>query len=61
MAAEIRTLFPVVKECIARPKQGKAWHWTALRPEATTGFGLGNPMNLGMSIAVYAAISKRRL
>jgi hypothetical protein len=39
-------------------QQGKAWHWTALRPEATTGFGLGNPMNLGMSIAVYAAISK---
>jgi hypothetical protein len=24
-------------------QQGKAWHWTALRPEATTGFGLGNP------------------
>jgi nucleoside-diphosphate-sugar epimerase len=39
-------------------QRGKAWHWTALRPEATTGFGLGNPMNLGMSIAVYAAISK---
>src|SRR5258708_7937862 len=39
-------------------RQRKEWHWTALRPEATTGFGLGNPMNLGMSIAVYAAISK---
>jgi nucleoside-diphosphate-sugar epimerase len=39
-------------------QRGKAWHWTALRPEATTGFGLGNPMNLGMSIAVYAVISK---
>ena len=39
-------------------QQGKAWHWTALRPEAIAGFGLGNPMNLGMSIAVYAAISK---
>jgi hypothetical protein len=39
-------------------QQGKAWHWTALRPEATTGFGLGNPMNLGMWIAVYAVISK---
>jgi nucleoside-diphosphate-sugar epimerase len=39
-------------------QQGKVWHWTALRPEATTGFALGNPMNLGMSIAVYAAISK---
>jgi nucleoside-diphosphate-sugar epimerase len=39
-------------------QQGKAWYWTALRPEATTGFGIGNPMNLGMSIAVYAVISK---
>ncbi len=39
-------------------QRGKAWHWTALRPDMTTGFGLGNPMNLGMSIAVYAAISK---
>jgi nucleoside-diphosphate-sugar epimerase len=39
-------------------QRGKAWHWTALRPDMTTGFALGNPMNLGMSIAVYAAISK---
>jgi nucleoside-diphosphate-sugar epimerase len=47
------------QEDLLRERQmGKAWHWTALRPEATTGFGLGNPMNLGMSIAVYAAISK---
>jgi len=47
------------QEDLLRKRQlGKAWHWTALRPEATTGFGLGNPMNLGMSIAVYAAISK---
>ena len=47
------------QEDLLRERQkGKAWHWTALRPEATTGFSLGNPMNLGMSIAVYAAISK---
>jgi nucleoside-diphosphate-sugar epimerase len=47
------------QEDLLRARQkGKAWHWTALRPEATTGFGLGNPMNLGMSIAVYAVISK---
>ncbi len=39
-------------------QKGKQWTWTALRPEGTLGFGLGNPMNLGMSIAVYAAISK---
>lgn len=46
------------EDFLRQQQQGKAWHWTALRPEATTGFALGNPMNLGMSIAVYAAISK---
>jgi nucleoside-diphosphate-sugar epimerase len=39
-------------------QQGKNWHFTALRPEAVCGFALGNPMNLTMVIAVYAAISK---
>ncbi|WP_190817925.1 SDR family oxidoreductase [Saccharopolyspora pogona] len=37
---------------------GKAWTWTALRPSVVAGFALGNPMNLAMVIAVYAAISK---
>lgn len=37
---------------------GKAWRWTALRPEAICGYAVGNPMNLAMVIAVYAAISK---
>jgi nucleoside-diphosphate-sugar epimerase len=47
------------QEDLLRERQkGKEWHWTALRPEATTGFALGNPMNLGMSIAVYASICK---
>ena len=39
-------------------QQGKAWSFTALRPEAVCGFGVGNPMNLLTVIAVYAAISK---
>ena len=39
-------------------QQGKPWHWTVLRPEGTSGFGLGNPMNVGVSIAIYAVISK---
>jgi nucleoside-diphosphate-sugar epimerase len=39
-------------------QKGKAWSWTALRPEAIIGFAVGNPMNLGMAIPVYAAISK---
>ncbi len=39
-------------------QRGKAWHFTALRPEAVMGYATGNPMNLGMVMAVYAAISK---
>ncbi|MFO1150839.1 MAG: SDR family oxidoreductase [Alsobacter sp.] len=38
--------------------RGKAWTWTALRPEAVMGMAVGNPMNLLMVIAVYALISK---
>ena len=37
---------------------GKDWSYTALRPEAVCGFATGNPMNLTMVIAVYAAISR---
>ncbi|MGI4823030.1 MAG: SDR family oxidoreductase [Janthinobacterium lividum] len=37
---------------------GKAWSWSALRPSVVGGFALGNPMNLAVAIAVYAAMSK---
>lgn len=37
---------------------GKAWSWSASRPHAVCGFAVGNPMNLSMAIAVYAAISR---
>lgn len=37
---------------------GQSWHWTALRPEAVCGYAVGNPMNLAMTIAVYAVLSK---
>ena len=37
---------------------GKAWRFSILRPEAVCGYGVGNPMNLAMVIAIYAAISK---
>jgi nucleoside-diphosphate-sugar epimerase len=39
-------------------QQGKSWTWSAIRPSVVGGFALGNPMNLAMVIAVYAAISK---
>ena len=40
----------------ARAASG-GWTWSAIRPSVVAGFGLGNPMNLGVVIAVYAAIS----
>ncbi|WP_169951896.1 SDR family oxidoreductase [Microbispora sp. H11081] len=39
-------------------QRGKAWTWSALRPSVVCGFALGNPMNLAMVIAVYAAVSR---
>jgi nucleoside-diphosphate-sugar epimerase len=39
-------------------QEGKSWSWSAIRPSVVGGFALGNPMNLAMVIAVYAAISK---
>lgn len=39
-------------------QRGKAWTWSAIRPSVVCGFALGNPMNLAIVIAVYAAISK---
>jgi nucleoside-diphosphate-sugar epimerase len=46
------------EDFLRQRQQGKQWSWTALRPEAVSGFALGNPMNLAMVIAVYAVISK---
>lgn len=39
-------------------QKGKSWTWSAIRPSVVCGFALGNPMNLTISIGVYAAISK---
>jgi nucleoside-diphosphate-sugar epimerase len=47
------------QEDLLRVRQkGKHWHFTVLRPEAICGFAVGNPMNLTMVIAAYAAISR---
>lgn len=40
-------------------QQGKPWSWTILRPDAVCGLSIGNPMNIAMVIAIYAAISKQ--
>jgi nucleoside-diphosphate-sugar epimerase len=34
------------------------WHFTILRPDAVLGLAVGNPMNLLMAIAVYAAVTR---
>jgi nucleoside-diphosphate-sugar epimerase len=39
-------------------QRGKRWTWSAIRPHTICGFAVGNPMNLTMVIAVYAAICK---
>lgn len=39
-------------------QRGKDWTWSAIRPSVVGGFALGNPMNLGVAIAVYATVSK---
>ena len=39
-------------------QRGKVWTYSVLRPQTVCGFGTGNPMNLAVGLAVYAAISK---
>ncbi|MDT9598478.1 SDR family oxidoreductase [Sphingosinicella rhizophila] len=46
------------QDWLEKRQRGKGWTWTALRPSVVCGFALGNPMNLAMVIAVYAAMSK---
>lgn len=46
------------QQFLERRQAGSSWTWSALRPSVVCGFGLGNPMNLAMVIAVYASMSK---
>nr|WP_222596997.1 hypothetical protein [Chitinophaga pinensis] len=43
---------------LQQKQQGKAWSWSAIRPSVVGGFALGNPMNLALAIAVYAAVRR---
>ena len=43
---------------LAGRQQGKSWTYSSARPHAVSGFAVGNPSNLTMVIAIYAAISK---
>lgn len=46
------------QDWLAGASRDASWTWSALRPEAVCGFAVGNPMNLVMVIAVYAAICR---
>ncbi len=39
---------------------GKAWHWSILRPQVIFGLSIGAAMNLIPAIGVYAALRKER-
>jgi nucleoside-diphosphate-sugar epimerase len=43
---------------LVKMQAGKSWTWSAIRPSVVGGFALGNPMNLAIAIAVYAAMCK---
>jgi nucleoside-diphosphate-sugar epimerase len=44
------------QEDYLRSRTDAAWRWTNLVPTHLTGFATGNPMNLALSIAVYASL-----
>jgi nucleoside-diphosphate-sugar epimerase len=46
------------QQFLEQRQTGKSWSWSAIRPSVVCGFALGNPMNLAIVIAVYAAICK---
>lgn len=51
--------FNVAQQMLLEARQpGTNWRWTALRPSVVGGLSTGNPMNLALSLAVYAAICK---
>jgi nucleoside-diphosphate-sugar epimerase len=48
--------FYYAQEDYLRSRTDAAWRWTHLVPPHLTGFAAGNPMNLALSVAVYASL-----
>lgn len=46
------------QQYLERKQVGKNWSWSAIRTSVVGGTALGNPMNLALSIALYASLSK---
>lgn len=53
--------FYYAEEDLVRTRQaGRAWTWTAIRPHSVCGYAPGNPLNLALVLAVYAALRRER-
>jgi nucleoside-diphosphate-sugar epimerase len=48
--------FYYAQEDYLRSRHDAAWRWTHLIPPHVTGFATGNPMNLALSVALYASL-----
>jgi nucleoside-diphosphate-sugar epimerase len=46
------------QDFLVKQSAGKAWSWTAVRPDIMVGYAVGNPMNMANLIAVYAILCK---
>jgi nucleoside-diphosphate-sugar epimerase len=46
------------EDYLRKQSEGKAWSWTAIRPDIVIGFTVGTPMNLANLIAAYATLCK---
>ncbi|MEJ7559188.1 MAG: SDR family oxidoreductase [Pedobacter sp.] len=46
------------QDYLVKQSAGKAWSWTAVRPDIIVGFATGNPMNMANLIAVYATLCR---
>lgn len=46
------------QDFLIRQSKGKAWSWTAVRPDIIIGMAVGNPMNMANLISVYAVLCK---
>src|SRR5262249_58596387 len=49
-------IFHTIEGAAGGPRRDASWRWTHLVPPHLTGFATGNPMNLALSVAVYASL-----
>ncbi len=47
------------EDFLREASRGKAWSWTAFRPEAVCGMAVGSPMNLLTVLGVYGSLCRK--